>query len=58
MKKLAMKSLGDYAVWLRGSRKTIHRCIYTDGEKCYCIYYDQVIEVKHSTFDYVTVEAY
>lgn len=58
MKKLHMNSLGTYPVWLTGSRKTIQRCIYTNGEKCYCIYYDRTIEVVHGQFGYYTVEAY
>ena len=59
MKKLAMKSLGRDIVWLSGSQKDIWRTVYTDGQKFFCIFYDQVIElVPASHFGYKTVEQY
>lgn len=58
MKKLRMKSLGSYPVWLTGSRKTVWRVIYTDGESCFCIWYDRAIRVKHGSVGYITLEDY
>lgn len=58
MKILKMKSLGSYPVWLTGSRKTVWRVIYTDGESCYCIWYDRAIRVRRDSMGYVSEEQY
>ena len=54
-----MKSLGQYPVWLTGSRKTIRRTVRTDGTKYVIKWYGQDIEIKRSTGGlFSTVESY
>ena len=58
MKRLNMKSLGRDVIWLTGSRISVWRVVYTDGEKFYCIWYDKPIEVKKESVGYSSVELY
>lgn len=56
------KLYGSYAqVYLKGSRRSINRAIYTDGEKYFANYGGQMIELRRSMHymdHFVTVEAY
>ena len=54
-----MENLGQYTVYLTGTKKTIKRNIHkrNDGT-CWIIFYRQWIEVKRGLNDYYTVESY
>lgn len=53
-----MRNLGQYRVWLKGSRKNIWRCVYEQDGKHYIKWCGQMIEVIRGLNDYVTVEEY
>lgn len=53
-----MKNLGQYSVYLTGSRKTIKRCIYEQDGRTYIKWYGQIIEVVRGLYEYHTVEKY
>ena len=55
-----MKSIGNYPVYLTGSKKTVNRAVKTpDNEKFYIVWYGQLIEVVRGYAGYFkTVEAY
>ena len=54
-----MKNHGRYRIYMTGSKCYIDRSVYEDKDgKCYIKWYGQMVEVKHSTCGYVTVESY
>lgn len=57
--KKDMQKLGQYNIWLTGSRKYTTRVVYRakDGKK-YIVWYGNMIEVKYGARYYYTVEQY
>ena len=53
-----MEKIGTGRVWLTGSRKTIERVVYKDGDKLFVKWYGQMIEVIRGINAYVTIEEY
>lgn len=54
-----MQNVGNYMIWLTGSRKTIKRAVYQDGTRYFIKWYGQIIEVaRNASGAFYSVEEY
>lgn len=52
------KNIGQYSIYLTGSKATIKRVVKTDGKKYFITWYGNQIEVKRGTSGFYTVGTY
>ena len=59
-KPKGMVSQGRDIIFLRGSRETVWRTVYWDGERFWCVWYGELIELRRSKLGmgFATVDKY
>ena len=54
----AYNSIGNYPIWMKGSRRTERRNVYEKDGRFFVKWYGELIEVNRDSSGFVTVEEY